>query len=465
MFLEDFKNNDYIVSNDPGSIPRGRIVNIDTFIDEANSDEGIDIGDGDLYCHIPDFDLEIYQTVKEVVPDSKWFVFTKAEIPSWFKYDEAVVITDTNNQAVGMSNSNNNSYNDNNNYSSSNNDNNYSNDGSNNYSDSQESDNSTYNSSNDNDNSHNDGTSNEGVDETYDANSIMNSQNGNGEEMTEIKSLFESSQTDSIESGNKEAKIYVFGSSKGGTGKTFTCLISAYRYAKTHPGEKIAVADFDIIDGQVGISIKMIQPTMMSFWRSYLAKDTSFETMKRYSTKSNNFPNNIDFYLAPKDYYINDKKFWITIIQNLIKNYDTVFFDTGIDYINYPPISFAYKLADRIVLTSTTSIKSVSSVLKQINKLKGVTSSANAAGVEVFSKDDEIGPRLRLAITGYNPVDTTNKTVIGTFSQNIKINAIFGQYSADISRAEYYGEWDLFDTSKKFKKFNQSIDKLLNLSE
>ena len=62
------------------------------------------------------------------------------------------------------------------------------------------------------------------------------------------------------------AKVILFGSSKGGTGKTFTCLISAYWYAKTHPTERIALADFDIIDGQIGITINKLTPTMNDFY-------------------------------------------------------------------------------------------------------------------------------------------------------------------------------------------------------
>lgn len=416
MFLEDFKEKDYVViSDDNKRNIKCKTNSLENFIAEAEG-EGITI-EGELYCYIPDFDRDTYLTVKEAVEDAKWFVFDKTEIPSWFKADEALIIRSVNDipsekkmppkkkpSAFG--------------YSS-----------------------------------------------PTQQQKLTNNETSTPQEDTQmaaVKSLFEGSQTDSIESGNKEAKVYVFGSSKGGTGKTFTCLISAYRYAKLHPGEKIAVADFDIIDGQIGISIRMIQPTMMSYWKNYSAGDSSFKTMKEFSTKANHFPSNIDFYLAPKDYYINDKKFWLSILNNLIKNYDTVFFDTGIDYINYPPISFAYKIADRIVLTSTTSIKSVSSVLKQISKLKGQSSSSNANGVEVFKPEDNIGPKLRLAITGYNEKDSSNGVVIETFSKNIKISAMFGQYYSEISRAEYYGEWNIFDNNKKF---NQSLDKLVNLEE
>lgn len=431
MFIEDLNKKDYIVTNNKGAINTGKIVDVNTFLEEANSDEGLDIN-GDLYCHIPDFDPEVYSIISQAVEGTIWFVFNKGEIPDWFKADEAVVLElkEVKHEAPKpIPNSQNNMT-------------------------------QVTNSKTKTKPSPSSGYNRENINNIVDPTNRGDVDIDNND--LAVQNTLNNYQEESSESGNKEAKIYVFGSSKGGTGKTFTCLISAYRYGKTHPSEKIAVADFDIIDGQVGISIFKVQPTMMSYWKNYISGDRSFRTMKEFSTKADHFPSNIDFFLAPKDYYINDKRFWISILDNLIKNYDTVFFDTGIDYINYPPISFVYKIADRIVLTTTTSIKSVSSVLKQISKLKGISSSANANGEEVFSKEDEIGPKLRLAITGYNRNDTTNQTIIDTFAKNIKINAIFGQYYTEISRAEYYGEWDLFDDNKKF---NQALDKLLDLKQ
>jgi cellulose biosynthesis protein BcsQ len=416
MFIEDFNKEDYVVVNDNNkrNFPC-RSVNVDTFLEEAG--EGLELGNGDLYCYIPDFDKDLYSEINESAPDTKWFVYDRTEIPNWFKADEAHIIRSKNDKPSEKKVP---------------------------------------------DSAAKKKTSEFGRPSTKTPNKEKSDNSTNDDVMAGVGSLFENFSEDSIESGNKEAKIYVFGSSKGGTGKTFTCLISAYRYAKLHPGEKIAVADFDIIDGQVGISIMKIQPTMMSYWKNFVAGDDSFKTMHQFSTKSEKFPSNIDFYLAPKDYYINDKKFWLSILDNLVKNYDTVFFDTGIDYINYPPISFAYKIADRIVLTSTTSIKSVSSVLKQISKLKGTSSSANANGTEIFKAEDNIGPKLRLAVTRYNEKDSSNTTVIQTFSKNVKISAIFGMYDSDISRAEYYGEWNIFDGNKQF---NSRLDKLVDLED
>lgn len=434
MKISELSKNDLIVINDSSKIPVGQVSTVAQFLEDAGSDDGLNV-DGDLYCYIPDFDSDVYTAVKEAIDESKWFVFKKSEIPGWFKADEALIL-DNGEEAEERAQRN-----------------------------SMRSSGSGRGGSGDR-RGRDDGRrggddrrSYSNDDGMYESGS-SNSPKLDDAFTASVQSLFEGGMEDSVESGHKEAKVYVFGSSKGGTGKTFTCLISAYHYAKTHPGERIAVADFDIIDGQVGISIHQIQPTMLAFWRVWQQGDHSFKAMREHCAKSENFPNNVDFYLAPKDYYINNKDFWLDILNNLITNYDTVFFDTGIDYINYPPIAFTYKIADRIVLVSTTSIKSVSSVLKQISKLKGLSSSADANGYEVFTKEDGIGPKLRLAITGCEKSDQMNDMVINTFNNNIKINAIFGQISSTIAKAEYYGQWNVFDNNTKF---NEALDKLVDM--
>lgn len=456
MFLEDFNSKDLIVINDGSKIENFKTVSIDEFLEAGNSEDGLEIL-GDLYLYIPDFEQDLFIVVKEQLEEAidglKWFVFDEKEIPMWFKADEAIIVkskynTENKKSIIDIDKKNKNN--------------------SQSYKEDEDDDNDQnykINEDNDEEDFNNELDKEDNDFDNNDEEENINQENkslDNSDKLLGVKSIFEDSQKSSLDSENKEAKVFVFGSSKGGTGKTFTCLISAYRYAKVHPYEKIAVADFDIIDGQVGISIFQIEPTMMGYWNRYVSGDNSFSTMKSYSTKCPHFPSNIDFYLAPRDYYINDKKFWISMIENLVKNYDTVFFDTGIDYINYSPISFAYKIADRVVLTSTTSIKSVSSVLKQIQKLKGTLSSKNANGDEIFKESDNIGPKLRLAITRYDRNDPTNKIVLETFRQNIKINAIFKDYSSDISRAEYHREWDIFDNNKKF---NEYLDKLVDLKE
>ena len=252
----------------------------------------------------------------------------------------------------------------------------------------------------------------------------------------------------------KDAKVILFGSSKGGTGKTFTSLISCYRFAKKNPHLKIAMSDFDIIDGQIGISIHKVTPTVWNYHQHWQAGDDSFETMKKSSLKSEHFPQNIDFYLAPKDLHIDNDDFWFSVFSNLIENYDVVFFDSGIDYLNLAPISTLYKIADKVILVSTTSIKSVSSVVKQINKLKGIHKN------DVFTPEDGIGDRIYLVITQIGKNDKMNSTVFKTFENHANIIAKFGVLTSEIQEAEYFSRWDIFD---KHKQFNALLDKITEL--
>ncbi len=242
----------------------------------------------------------------------------------------------------------------------------------------------------------------------------------------------------------KDAKIYVFGSSKGGTGKTFTAVMSTYMYAKKHPYQKIALVDFDIIDGQVGISIHRVKPTMRNYYREYQKGYKDFQSLHNFAVKANNtFPQNVDFYLAPSNgTVIDNPDFWINIINVCRKNYDVVVFDTGIDYLNIAPISYAYKIADKILLITTTSIKSVNSINKQISKLKGETKNG------VFSEEDEIAPRLNIIITQMLPSNTMNKQIFNSLQEKANVIATFGVITDSVSRAEYFGEWDVFDSNK-----------------
>lgn len=258
---------------------------------------------------------------------------------------------------------------------------------------------------------------------------------------------------DSESKGDKNARIIVFGSSKGGTGKTFTSIMSTYRYAKMHKNEKIALVDFDIIDGQVGISIHKIKPTMRNYLKEYQKGYCDFQTMHNFCIKANDpFPQNVDFYLAPSNgTVIDDDDFWFNIINNCIKNYDVVVFDTGIDYLNIKPISYAYKIADKVNLVTTTSIKSVNSVTKQISKLKGETKNL------VFDKDDEIGSRLNIIITQMVTTNKMNKTIYNTLSSKCNIVATFGVLTDSISQAEFYGRWDVFDKNAAINKAFDNI--------
>ena len=268
----------------------------------------------------------------------------------------------------------------------------------------------------------------------------------------EVSDLLNDSVTSESHNG---AKVYVFGSSKGGTGKTFTALISTYRYAKTHPHQKIALVDFDIIDGQVGISIHKLKPTIRKYLSEYQKGYSDFRTMSEFGVRANEpYPQNVDFYLAPSNNArINDDAFWLNVIKNCIENYDVVVFDTGIDYINLRPISYVYKCADKILLITTTSIKSVNSISKQIGRLKGEIPSKDENGRNVFSAEDEIAPHLNIIITQMLPTDNgMNKTIYNTLAQKSNVIATFGVITDSVSRAEFFGEWGVFDRNAGVNK-------------
>lgn len=282
---------------------------------------------------------------------------------------------------------------------------------------------------------------------------IKHSEEINAKIKTDVENLINQNSYESEKTtyNNKRARTYLFGSSKGGTGKTFTCLISAYRYAKTHPNEKVAICDFDIIDGQIGVTIHKIKPSLYDFYKKWKFGDKDFLTMKNFGLKYNSFPSNVDFYLAPKDTVISENSFWEDVLANLITNYDAVYFDSGIDYMNYPPISTLYKIADKILLLSTTSIKSVSSITKQISRLKGEIPN------NVFSKSDDIGKRLNLIITQAVKNDEMNDTIFGILQEKVNIIGTFGILTGQIQKAEYLEQWHIFDN---IKHFNQTLDKI-----
>lgn len=253
----------------------------------------------------------------------------------------------------------------------------------------------------------------------------------------------------------KEAKVYVFGSSKGGTGKTFTSIICTYRYAKQHPEQSIALVDFDIIDGQVGVSIHRIKPTVGKYFTEFQKGYNDFDTMHKFVVHANEqFPQNVDFYLAPNNgKVIQNNDFWMNIIKNCIENYDVVIFDTGIDYLNIDPISYVYKSADKVIIVTTTSIKSVNSVMKQIDKLVGKTKN------DTFSTEDDISDHLNVVITQMtNSNKNANEMIYSSLAQKCNVIATFGMITESVTQAEYYGMWSVFD---KNAAINKTLDTIM----
>lgn len=240
------------------------------------------------------------------------------------------------------------------------------------------------------------------------------------------------------------AKVILFGSSKGGSGKTTTCLMSAYWYAKSHPTQKIAIADFDIIDGQIGITINKLTPTMQDYYKLYKNEHKDFTYLDNCKVKSDKFTPNVDFFLAPSQdipTITNDVEFWNDIFQKLITNYDVVFFDSGIDYIGKSPISQLYKIADHIFITCNTSINSTKSVIKQFKTLSG------ARANNVFRKGDDILSKVKVVLTRMSDMQDVNSIVIQNLSSYAPIVAQFGQIDHALSRIQWYQMWTTIDST------------------
>lgn len=241
----------------------------------------------------------------------------------------------------------------------------------------------------------------------------------------------------------KSAKVFLFGSSKGGTGKTFTCLATAYRYALSHPTQKVALADFDIIDGQIGITINKLRPTMLDFYTTYYRDNNNFTYLNNCKATSDHFSPNIDFYLAPSQdipKVTNDKDFWNSVFALLISNYDVVFFDSGIDYLGKPPISALYQIANKIIITCNPSINSTKSVIKQLKTLSGQRVN------QVFSPSDNVLSKVSIVLTR---VYATNPEINELVESSIQIYAPvitrFGSFDEIISEIQWFQRWNLID--------------------
>ena len=239
------------------------------------------------------------------------------------------------------------------------------------------------------------------------------------------------------------AEVIIFGSSKGGTGKTFTACMSAYQFSKEHPNIRVAFADFDIIDGQVSITTNQAGPTVQGFYTDYLNGKRTFSDLFKYKANTDQFSRNIDFYLAPAQdipEITNDDEFWKTIYNLLIQNYDVVFFDTGIDYMGKTPISDLYKVADKIIITCNTSINSVKSIIKQILTLSGKRPN------NVFDASDDIISRINIVLTRVSDeYEDVNELVVNRLSRYAPIIAAFGNIDGLIYRIQWGGTWNLID--------------------
>ena len=256
------------------------------------------------------------------------------------------------------------------------------------------------------------------------------------------------------------AKVILFGSSKGGTGKTFTCLTTAYWYAKQHPRQRIALADFDIIDGQVGITINKLTPTLQDYWKVYNSGKKDYVMLDNIKIKSEHFTPNIDFFLAPAQdipTITNDNDFWNDVFEKLIQNYDVVFFDSGIDYLGKPPISKLYKISDKIVITSNPSINSVKSVIKMFKTLSGQRVN------NVFRPGDKILKKINIVLTrtlADNP--DLNSIVELNLSKFAPIIAKFGNIDDKISKIQWLQDWSIVDNTPEINNQLSIITKMID---
>jgi cellulose biosynthesis protein BcsQ len=208
------------------------------------------------------------------------------------------------------------------------------------------------------------------------------------------------------------AKVIVFGSSKGGTGKTFTCLATAYWFGLKHPNYKIAIVDFDLTDGQMQYSIGKSSPTITQFYNQYKMykkagklEDITFRNLSTCNVKADAFSANIDCYLAPNNVeiasFVDDSDFWEKMMELLIDNYDVVFFDAGIDYIGKAPIGNLYRIADRIIIITNTTPSSIGSVTRQLDTFAGKI--VDVEGKPVYYPSEHILDRTRVVITRVDP--------------------------------------------------------------
>lgn len=254
------------------------------------------------------------------------------------------------------------------------------------------------------------------------------------------------------------AIVYTFGSSKGGSGKTFTCIASARRYAQLYPEKKVALIDLDIIDAQVGISLHYISPNVNNAYLSWLSQGESLDLTTSF--RETMLGPNLHVFAGnssglEKDRYPDD--FWIDFLTKVVHSYDTVFIDTGIDYLNLAPIRMAYEIADRVVVLSGTSIKSITSIKKQLSFLAGISDGSP------YTQEMDIIGKVGIVFTQWdpgNPVESVpsllqNMARVGDISVPILVK--FG-YIKYIQEIEFLSKWELADD----KKFQAGFDKILD---
>lgn len=271
--------------------------------------------------------------------------------------------------------------------------------------------------------------------------------------LSSIAEMMNNDGSESEDEGDSIGKIITFGSAKGGSGKTFTSIITAYYCAKDQPDKKVCILDLDVEEPQMAIVINRINhATIKKYYASYMVGDTDFEYLKqcRYNDP-NRFPANLDFYLTPReDTPISDADFWETLMMHLFMNYDYVILDTGTTYMQTPAIISAYKVADKICIVTMVNIASTITVTQQIDRLTGAHENA------IYRPEDGLEPKINIIVTNGSPDDKISmnitSTIINELAQHAPVIAQFGSLSNQINRIEIMDQWNLFDEVEPFRR-------------
>jgi MinD-like ATPase involved in chromosome partitioning or flagellar assembly len=132
-------------------------------------------------------------------------------------------------------------------------------------------------------------------------------------------------------SSKGEGRIITLASSQGGTGKTSVALALAAAVRKT--GATAIIVDADIRNGQLSYYVNQATPTMLNY---YLSDEKTIHALRKTIIHDNSL--DIDVVLSPKR---SDRKadllssqFYVDMLANLKANYEFVFVDTGITYLD-----------------------------------------------------------------------------------------------------------------------------------
>lgn len=250
----------------------------------------------------------------------------------------------------------------------------------------------------------------------------------------------------------RKARVYCFGSAKGGSGKTGTSTITAVYYARLHPEMKVAMIDFDIEEPQLSICFSATQkPSLKTFYADWSCGNGDFETMHKdscvnlYNDGIMSLPKNFDLYLTPRDTsVIKDMAFWKQCLFNLIKNYDAVIIDTGTSYMTLEPIIFAYKLCHKLLLVTSTDLQSSVTVSQQIDNLTGKFPNS------VYSADDGMEDKINIICTRTYE-EPTSSLLVEKMDKCAPVICEYGlTLSPRLNEVQLLGKWELFANNEGF---------------